>query len=224
MPLLADMMKTAKVCSDYRNELKRYLKSAGRVEIVRTALSGSLAHPHSDNASIPSAGHLTYQGQTLRPPARVISVRGLRRHLYGSSLFKEMDFVATRLLGRGPFNFAWERIPFSFVVDWFADLRTFTGALDSLIVGKAQQITGQISTVQWSAQGSAIHFDGSSPYHDQPYDGASMSGSRVSYYHRKVLPFNPLWVGASGRFGKKQLALTGALLHESILAAKRRSR
>lgn len=152
---------------------------------------------------------------------RVISVRGIRRTEYKTDVFKSIGFLADRLVGRGPFNFVWERIPFSFVFDWFVDLRSVLNDLDNTVIGANRSITGAVRTVEWEYQGGFKH-ENASPYTDLAYNNATMCGSHIRYYDRKVLAVDPQRIGLSGRFGKKQLALTGSLLTEILLSANRR--
>lgn len=220
-PLLSDMRKTANILWNYSKEIKRHAARAGKAEVVRSQIVGTLDHPYAQGQYVSGLAYLKYSGHLLKPPTRVISVRGIRKTKYRTDAFTNIGFLAERLIGRGPFNFAWERIPFSFVVDWFVDLRSILNELDNTVFGANRSITGVLSTVEWEYRGNFVH-ENAPPYTDLAYNNAAMCGTHIRYYDRKVLAANPSWVGLSGRFGKKQLALSGALLTELIFSAKRR--
>jgi hypothetical protein len=125
-----------------------------------------------------------------------------------------LDYLMTRLGSAGPVSLGWELIPFSFVLDWFVDLRSICDNLDNLLTGYRKNITGVCisESFEYTAV-SELRSSMSSYAPDNPR--LLLASTDISYYRRDpVLNYNK--VGLSGRFGKRQLGLSAALLNQKI--------
>jgi hypothetical protein len=114
----------------------------------------------------------------------------------------------------GPFTLGWELIPFSFVLDWFVDLRSITDRLDNLVTGNSKSIIDVSFSEKFDVVGSYLVRRTMSGYAPGQPDSV-LAFTRMKYYRRIPVTSWPT-VGLSGRFGKKQLALSGALLHQKV--------
>jgi hypothetical protein len=111
----------------------------------------------------------------------------------------------------GPASFAWEVIPFSFVVDWFLDLRSITNSLDNLLTGSQKKIVDICLSDKIRFTDVATLQSGYNP---------STQGNEMGRVVNSVYTRNPVTsynkVGLAGRFGKKQASLTAALLYQTV--------
>jgi hypothetical protein len=115
---------------------------------------------------------------------------------------------------------AWEKVPFSFVVDWFVDLTGLVDFLDNAIVGKNKKIDRCWKSEKYHVLiPSYKHIQGGSQFMFPTLDGQQITLSEVRYYHREPMDPN-LSIGLSGRFGKKQATLSMALFYQMIANLK----
>jgi hypothetical protein len=112
----------------------------------------------------------------------------------------------------GPASLAWELVPFSFVLDWFVDLRGVFNLLDNALTGNRKKVVDVSFSQKFDLTLREI-FHPASPY-ASGQDGTTTATHRVRYYHREI-PTVSL-IGLSGRFGKKQALLTLSLLHQLV--------
>lgn len=137
---------------------------------------------------------------------------------YNSSLFQTAQYLIDTLITTGPATLAWELTPFSFVSDWFFESSAVFDKLDQSLTGDYKKITDIWMTDLWELQlvpkkikAQACIF---------PIDSEDMCSYTVRRYHRKPIT-NDLSITSSGRFGKKQAALSASLLHQIVASLRR---
>lgn len=214
-PLLADMKKTAKILKDYNKDLKRALSSAGKIVTVRTRLSGQF----DDFASGVRFGstYQTIHQSTLSKPLRIVSISGKNTVRFNSAILGSLNYSMSRLGSGGPASFVWEKIPYSFMVDWFVDLRGILNNLDNLLTGSSKKVTDACVSEKFSVKHAFKHTNAySSSQSIIPAAGEETHSSTLVSYTRKPLDPRSSTVVSKGRFGKKQFALMGALLYQNI--------
>lgn len=147
------------------------------------------------------------------PPRRTCTVRGYRTQKFNTASFRELDYLMGRFGATGPTALGWELIPFSFVLDWFVDLRNITDRLDNLLTGNQKRILDVCLSEVYQAKASAkLNVTGN---YTSSNNGMELCTDIVRHYHRNpVLDYNI--VRGSGRFGKKQASLLAALLHQMM--------
>jgi hypothetical protein len=154
--------------------------------------------------------------QALTQPTRIITILGVNKEQYDSKAFANLDYVLRKFGGSGPASYIWEKIPYSFVIDWFADLRGVMNAIDNVLTGNTKRIMDACISEHYKVRiPSCLTSDYGLATLTLPVNHTPMSWTTVERYTRE--PFVPTSkVVASGRFGKKQLALAGALLYQKI--------
>jgi hypothetical protein len=147
-------------------------------------------------------------GESL--PRLTCTVRGVRETKYLSDFFQKLDYLASRFAGVGPASFLWERIPFSFVVDWFVDLSGALNYLDNALTGNTKQVKEACISTKWVADVpvSKLRYSSGSI---SSIDGSQIAQCSLSYYHRKLVDPH-VSVGLNVRFGKSQAGITAALV------------
>lgn len=221
-PLISDMRKLSKQLEKMKARIANHLKRAGTEVTVHQAIYGDvqgLAPSTSNSLTNYGSSHAVPGTRWSAPlkmvkrPIRTVTVRGIRDQRYegaGSEFFSKLDFLISRFGATGPASYAWERVPFSFVVDWFIDLSGAINKLDNALTGTVRQVTDACISTAYEVEAPVIHHSPSA-LETCMYDGSQVAMNRLSLYTRD--PFTPTTtVGLSGRFGKKQGGLTAALL------------
>lgn len=241
-PLIADIRRVNNALKTLKNRMDAAIKAYGKMQVVTARCYGSASIPDSfgqtsnssargykygklGNTSTRHAWHAVIYPQTA--PVRIVGLRGKRTVDYSSDAFKRLDYLISRFVATGPASFIWERIPFSFVVDWFVDLSSIMGALDNALTGTSKKIyEGWFSEKTDMLVGAYSHTEGQpsagvwSPIWSSNADGEQIALNAISTYHRE--PISPsLLVGLSSRFGKKQASYTAALLYQMVAKLKR---
>jgi hypothetical protein len=148
------------------------------------------------------------------------TVRGVRENKYFGDFFQKLDFLASRFGSVGPASFLWERIPFSFVVDWFVDLSGVLNYLDNALTGNTKKVKEACISTKWDviAEIYKLRYNTSLT---SSVDGAQIAQCRLGFYHRKLVDPH-VSVGLNVRFGKSQASITAALVAQ--MAANLRSK
>jgi hypothetical protein len=217
-PLLSDIKKINSGIVTLKHDLDQMIKMYNKPVRVSAQCSGSLVKNPAFISSGYSDDHTTgwwdYSINQVGPIRQLVGVRGRRNVEYNSDAFKKLHYVISRYVATGPASFVWERIPFSFVVDWFADLHGILDALDNALTGFSQSVEDT-----WQSQKYSYivphKFFSRAGYWQSTVDGQITMQQELSYYSRSSLPTSIMPV-ASGRFGKNQLGLLAALIHQYV--------
>jgi hypothetical protein len=159
-------------------------------------------------------GNVDHRIYSLISPRLTCTVRGVQSSSYNLTVFKQLDYYMKTFGSSGPATLAWEFVPFSFILDWFVDLRTITDRLDNLLTGHSKSIKDVCISEKYSVV-EEIDVNFTNAVYSSPQTGFTLQKSELSYYHREPVSTYET-VGWSGRFGKKQVSLLGALLHQKM--------
>jgi hypothetical protein len=226
-PLLSDIRKLAKQLPHLRGNLSRLAANTARpISVVRSCVGNcTFITPPAGSYGTWSGQYTDYQHwwteqlTAVHRPMKRAGVHGTRSIHYKTKGLQEIDYLLSKYIATGPFSLAWEKVKFSFAVDWFANL---TGTIDRL----DNVLTGQRKKIQYAWTSEKFHYIGGviyGTYGDRNYPGFAgklVAQSDIKKYHRipGSVDFSPQW---SGRFGKKQMALSVALLHQMVANLKR---
>lgn len=223
-PLISDMQKIRKAMVAVKADIDRQLRALRGQRVSHYSCFGQFtgftgmgsgfgAPDNNDNSYWHSAL------QSVRAPRRVITCRGSWAARYNSDLLNRLDYLLRRFLSAGPASYVWERIPFSFVVDWFLDLSSIIDGLDRLLTGSDSSISDVCLSESWRVQ--CPIYKHKRALQVSSFDNQQVGINDLVYYRREPQIVAPSQVQLSGRFGKKQLSLAAALLHQ-ILANRKR--
>lgn len=229
-PLIADARRVASHLPRLRKNLLQLARNSAKPHAVTRRCYGVL-----DSVSYPTNGYLV-PGQAPQPwawwnynqvdvvmPVRIAGVFGQRAVSYKTDEFQILDYLLSRYIATGPISLAWEKVKFSFAVDWFVNLTGVIDKMDNALTGNAKNITRA-----WTSEKLHTRFDttfrggGQSASIRFPSLVDTVIASRdIRKYHRKpaVLDYS---VKYSGRFGKNQGYLSAALLHQYVANLVRR--
>lgn len=226
-PLISDMEKMTRAVKSLKTELQRAIHDADKPYTATAKCSGTLSitglgpvqgYSHDSNPIDSTYWHdrILY----LKRPQRLVGVRGKNTTHYNSEVFKTLSYFIDRFLSNGPASLIWERIPYSFVVDWFVNLSGVVDYLDNLLKGGPREIVDVWSTESFHVLVNAVKHRTSSWI--SSVDGEPTVNNELKLYHRIPLD-NGFSIVPSGRFGKKQALLSAALLHQLVASLKGQS-
>jgi hypothetical protein len=213
-PILSDIMSIQR----FWPKLKASVKRHGDMELSRFSAQAVtkmslVSNPYVSYYPIGGVDCLaqTWQGRVLKTPQirYVLVVKPTTK--YHSSVFKTADAVMSRF-STSPASLAWELVPFSFVVDWFVDVRGALSAVDNLLGYSPYEIHSFTRSHSYAVAADAT-LDVKSPcggvlnrfsctVECNHYDRSLASGSAM-----------PNW---TPRFGKNQAAISVALITQAL--------
>jgi len=221
-PLISDIKKVIKALPKVRANLKALANQSSQPFTVTRSCEGTLTFTGDINSGWgPDANSdCTFYTELkyLCRPTLLVGVKGRRRPKYNLEELQQLDYLIARFLATGPASLTWERIPFSFVVDWFIDLQKIIDKMDSTLVGSYPRIEKSWTSEKYHTLISSVKKKRGT--YDWPQDGTQIAQCELSYYHRKPMP-PTTYVVEAGRFGKKQLSLTAALIHQQVANLRR---
>jgi len=225
-PLLADINKINAALREIKAKMDQYVKRTNTRRRVSAVSLGTLSPNISATGyGINSDG--TYPGGSwwhtriypTTPPIRRVGVAGRNGVEYNTDAFKRLHYLVQRFVATGPASLGWELIPFSFMLDWFVNLSGVIDAMDNALTGNTKGIDTIWMSEKWAALVPVIKHKYGGWTSDS--DGKQTALNELSYYHREPVSLDSVVTG-SGRFGKKQTALTAALLHQIVASLRRR--
>jgi len=226
-PLISDMTKCFAAVKTLRRDMQRAVSNAGKPYTITVrcdgvhSIVGTSLHTLTGYNAVYSPLNSSYcHSNTVmfEPPHRIVGVEGIRTIKYSMASFQKLDYLMARFLTPGPASLIWERIPFSFVIDWFVNLSGIIDSLNNTLTGGTKQIKKCWWSEKYHMNVNAVKHSTSAWSSDS--DGSSTVVNELSYYHREALDTNISLV-PSGRFGKKQALLSAALLHQLVASLKR---
>lgn len=131
---------------------------------------------------------------------------------YSDPFFKMVDFALSRF-ATSPAALAWELVPFSFVVDWFVDVRGVLNGIDKLVGFRPFDIVSFTRSHSYKVSTDAF-LDINSPC------GGSIATVRYTgeyiHYDRGLVSPSTIKLAGKSRFGKNQMAISAALITQAL--------
>jgi hypothetical protein len=136
---------------------------------------------------------------------------------FETKAFKALD-LALKRFGTSPASLAWERIPFSFVADWFIDTRGALRGIDDALGTSPYELVSFTRSTAYHLQTQGFHV------RRTPCTGSEIfriASGTVGYKHYERVLVSP---GANAptwkpRFGKNQAGITAALIGQQLFKA-----
>jgi hypothetical protein len=208
-PILSDVMNIQRYLPKLEQDVIRHGKQqASRFSITAEFPCAYAGPVGTSNPRIETAGRVL-QAPIVR---YVLVVKPKTK--YHTSFFKKVDLVLSRFAS-SPASLAWEKIPFSFVVDWFVDLRGSLTKLDSLLGSEPYEVIGFSRSFSFHLQ-NELQFVNQNGCTGGDLWTSPQAQSVYKYYERiPVSDVNsiPVW---RPRFGKSQAGITAALISQQL--------
>jgi hypothetical protein len=233
-PLWSDMKKTCRELTHMDNNLLKLSNHPRRITSTATAdgiLSVRLDDIPGYSANAPGTPDTSWWHPFIMSgddkPLMVVGVHGLDSRTYDTPGFRALDHVMKRIVGTGPVSLAWELTRFSFVLDWFVDVKPVLDWLDGALTDSkksikyswySEKVTCDVRFIKHRCM--AVSTAGNVTLQDWPDDGNTCARTKYKRYRRNLLDMTPT-VTSSGRFGKKQGMLSLALFYQSVANLKR---
>lgn len=215
-PILNDLANIAKFGPDMQRQFDQFrLMKNQRFSRFYASKPVFGKNPETAMANGVIASQGTYQGRaTGECGVRYVLVVKPNAPKYLTEAFAKADFLMRRF-STSPASLAWEKIPFSFVLDWFVDLRGTLDTLDSLIgIEPFKVISITKSSAYDLATDTFLDSYQTCPAHAKLFSGV-ISRKRYKHYERSVLSRSamPIW---RPRFGKSQAGISAALIAQKL--------
>lgn len=216
-PLVADIMATHKFLTHVSEDWKRH--KDGKILSFSRAYGPLIAFDDTsyvrDVYNGKKISETTVQGSLeVEPVVRyVLSVKP--RSDGSDDLTKAVDFLQSRF-STSPASLAWELVPFSFVADWFVDLRGVLRLLDKMVGFEPYKVVGFTRSLTYQVRTDVFHV------YRSCCDGSDLGPVRncgsvdCKHYERIPIPsakYTPSW---KVRFGKNQARISAALLSQQL--------
>lgn len=215
-PVLSDMMSIYRFWPAMASDLKRYISG----DAMRFSVFAEV--PCSFNAS-PTTLHVAregrFNGTVLKTPIIRYVLTVKPNTAYFTPFFQKASYVMSRFAS-SPASLAWETIPFSFVLDWFVDMRGALSSLDYALGQSPFTVVGFTRSLTYS-----LRTDGYMEHTNRCNSSTRLNwhcGSAVYKYYtrRTVVPYGnpiPTW---KPRFGKNQAGISAALILQKLMSLK----
>jgi hypothetical protein len=218
-PILQDIMAVQRSLPTLKQAINSHIKrkphrySAKAEQVASISLS-----PYGSYYSIGGVNCLsdTWQGLVQDAPTVRYVLVVKPRASYTQDFFAKLDFALSRF-ATSPASLAWELVPYSFVVDWFVDIRGALLALDRVVNSVPYEIVAYTRSYSYTLSTQSF-LDISSPC------GGAVASLKGSYeyklYERSDASFPGILPFMKPHFGKSQAAISAALISQ-FLANKR---
>jgi hypothetical protein len=219
-PLISDIKNTVRYAKQMQRDLRRYAEGTPmRFSKAYVAPCSYSRDPDVTSTVINGVAVRKnfYKGYVSKiPTARVVLVVK-PAHIYMTKFFQELQLVIDRF-GSSPANLAWEILPFSFVVDWFVDVRDMTRTLDGILGHSPFELVSSTKSFSYELTTEVVRT------HYTPCDGSvctSWPASSVTYKHYERSVFSgDVKLRWKPRFGKNQATVSAALVTQALTKLK----
>jgi hypothetical protein len=220
-PIISDITNTHRYLAKMRDDLKRH----GEQDLFRYSSKQEFqaSYSQADYVDLNATGAdlivRHYEGDALiAPTARVVlivkpSVK------YHTDFFKKLDGLMSRFT-TSPASFAWEIVPFSFVVDWFVDLRGVLDSIDKLVGFNPYEVVSMTKSYTYDLREVGMTTFRSPCGGHGVITQTPKSSVRHRHYERNLVSGEdyPSW---RPRFGKSQAAISAALIGQQLSRIRR---
>lgn len=215
-PILSDIMAIQRYLPRMHDDIVRHAKG----KAMRFSTSAELPctfNPPVHQPLIWNGGPITdrkFYGRIISAPQMryVLVVKPSEKGLARFS--NKLDFFLKRF-GSSPASLAWELVPFSFVVDWFVDLRSVLRAVDDIIGFEPYKIVSFTKSLTYELAASD-HWRYMSPCTHSDLVSFELGSATYKNYERSLVAIPgsiPVW---RPRFGKNQAGISAALITQKL--------
>jgi hypothetical protein len=209
-PILSDFMNIQRYLPRLEQDVVRH----GKQQASRFSITAEFPCMYAQPTSTEAYVRYVTAGRALKAPTVRYVLVVKPKTKYHTSFFKKADLVLSRFAS-SPASLAWEKVPFSFVVDWFVDLRGSLNKLDSLLGSEPYEVVGFSRSFSFHLQSefSYVNINGCT--------GGDLwlspqAQSEYKYYERIPVSggsITPVW---RPRFGKNQAGISAALISQQL--------
>lgn len=218
-PILSDMMAVHRSLPKLKKEVQRHGdQDASRYSVIADIACNFDRTPwqrdFATNGKLIS--EVTYQGLVHKSPVLRYVLVVKPKSKYHSQFFKSADYMMTKFAS-SPASLAWEITPWSFVVDWFVDLRGVLRQLDRVLGTEPYETTSLTKSLSYHLETNIFHkYYTSCVNQTEPLNDQRSGRAEFLHYERSVVSAGgtvPQW---KPRFGKNQAGISAALIAQKL--------
>jgi hypothetical protein len=215
-PILSDVMKVTRGLEKLKSEVQRHADG----EKIRFSMALPVNFVHSSGSYIQGTlnGYPSYklscQGRQLDPGTIRYVLVVKPKTKYHTSFFQKADFAMSRFAS-SPASLAWELVPFSFVIDWFVDLRGALNKLDNVLGTVPYEVVSFTRSFSYGL-GEDHFLETMSPCNGGTINSFKSAVVECKHYERSNVSGGNS-VSWQPRFGKNQAAISAALITQALL-------
>lgn len=210
-PVISDIESVQKYLPKMRDDIERAVK--GDKQRFSSFATVSLKHVMADinNAS----NYIDYKGGILKNGVvRYVLVVKPKSSQYYTDFFKKTDAVLNRF-ATSPAQLAWELVPWSFVVDWFIDLRGALRALDGLLGDSPFEVIAFTRSFGYHVE-TNVSYRVKNSCTGAFITDETCGNVRFKHYERSPVSSSATWPTWKPRFGKNQAGISAALIAQQL--------
>lgn len=215
-PILSDTIAVINHLDKLKQDIKRH-KDGDSVRTMKM-IPIKMLNPRRDQYAPGMLGatvisKFEIQGRlTSTPNVRYVLVTEPQVKYLGE-VFNSIDTVLRRF-ATSPAQLAWELVPFSFVLDWFVDLRGASRAIDEMLGFYPYKVKSFTKSMSYDCT-TECYTSMFSPCNGSLVQTWKSVSVDYKYYERSVLSSRTLPTIKS-RFGKNQAAISAALIAQQL--------
>lgn len=219
-PILSDSMSIMRHLPKLASDMKRhYDQETQRFSAFAIQPVAFDTTPESST----QYGYVAYRwyprGYVLKDPTVRYVILVKPNQSYRTDLFKRLDYMASRF-ATSPASFAWEKVPFSFVADWFVDIRGALRTLDKVVGFEPYDVVGFTRSYSYKlATTVSVEHRATCPSNDILVSGP-VGTVEFSHYERSHVSMTANLLSWKPRFGKNQAGITAALIGQKLQSLK----
>jgi len=215
-PILSDMMAVQRYMPRMKADILRHAKGDS-IRVSRVAEFPIVFSPPAHVPFIMNGYDVTgdyYWGTVVKPPQLRYVLVVKPNMKYMTSFFQKADSFMSRF-ATSPASLAWEKIPFSFVVDWFVDLRSVLNAVDKLVGVSPYQVVSFTRSLGYEVQ-TGQEFEYRSPCTGGSLLRFGLGYASCRHYERSLASAQGPSLEWKPRFGKNQAGISAALIAQRL--------
>jgi hypothetical protein len=216
-PLLSDFEAIHRYMPKLVNDVKRH--AANDSKRFSSFAIASCGYDNSETAPTTINGYVVSvwmtQGRVVQQPeVRYVLVVKPNVTPFMTTFFQKADLFMSRF-ATSPARLAWEKIPFSFVLDWFVDLKGSLDALDKVVQSEPYQVISFTRSFTYKLA-TDVFFKRASACNGNTTFDRSLGSCDFSHYERIPVTASQSLVRWSPHFGKNQAAISAALIAQQL--------
>jgi hypothetical protein len=220
-PIISDLTNIARFAPRMEKDYEKFV-SGGRSR-YSALYEGTASFYRPDTVAVINGVAVythKYSGfqYTIPPQLRYVLVTRPVNNVYLTDTFRKLSYIMTRF-SSSPANLIWERIPFSFIADWFVDVRGSLDKIDGLLGHEPFKVLSLTRSKAYKFQNS-MHFTQRNICTGTVQWSGLQAQSIDEHYERSVLSQGPK-ISWRPRFGKSQAGISAALIAQRLAASNR---
>jgi hypothetical protein len=211
-PIISDIEAIQKYLPQMKKDIDRHVDG----DLMRFSSSAKGTASIDTTVDAPDSWRrLIYQGRVNKAPLiRYVLVVKPRQSKYQTDFFKKADAVLSKF-STSPASLAWEKIPFSFVADWFVDVRGALRALDNMLGQEPFIVKSFTRSYSYHVE-TTLDVDHLNPCDSSTAWTRGVGTAEFKHYERTLVSEDPTWITWKPRFGKNQAGISAALISQQL--------